>query len=334
MATSQVAGWAVYILYFHRTRAGYLALTLFIAITFYLVTPFAGAWGWDHLTGVAHFAGNLIPALVWLLAWNLFTDDSRIPPFFYAAASFYLLLVLVSTDFQAAWISAETYRRMLFFFLPQGIKLGLVLHVIYLALSRRREDLVEQRLQMRVPFASLFAVTTSAVIATEIGFSDGVPSQVETFGAAAYFAFTLSGTVLAMRLHPGLATLLAPSSAVEPAPKEEVENPVIAQIRQLMGADRFYANYDVTLDVMAQQLKLPAHRLRPIINQQMGFKNFNQFLNSFRIAEASERLLTEQELPILTIALDTGFKSLSAFNKAFKDTHGRTPSEFRRPATG
>jgi AraC-like DNA-binding protein len=334
MATSQVLSWIVYILYFHRTRVGYLASTLFIGIAFYLVTPVTSEWGWDTFAALARFAGNLIPAVVWLLAWNLFSDDSRIPTFFFVVAPFYLLLVQVPADLQSALIPGEPYQQLTFFFLPQVIKLGLVLHVIYLALSRRREDLVEGRLRMRVPFACLFAVIISAVIVTEIGFSDDVPGSVETLGSAVYFVLTVLGTALSMRLRPELAALVELISPVEPALAEETENPIIAGIRQLMEADRFYANYDVTLDVMALQLKLPAYRLRPIINQQMGFKNFNQFLNSFRIAEASERLLSEQELPILTIALDTGFKSLSAFNKAFKDTHSMTPSEFRRQTTG
>jgi AraC-like DNA-binding protein len=330
MALSQVVGWAVYLLTYHRTRVGYLLLMLFTGIGFYLVSPFTGEWGWGHLTLVAHLAGNLIPAVVWLLAWHFFSDNSRVPPLFYLVASIYLLLVETPGNLQAALVPAESYRQLVFFFLPQGIKLGLVLHVIYLALSNRREDLVEQRLRMRVPFAILFAVVVSAVIVTEMGFSDAVPRSVEIFGAAVYLLLTLLGTTLAMRLRPELAALVEMTSSPGPTPAEAIENPVIADIRRLMDEERFYANYDVTVDVMAQKLNLPAYRLRPIINQQMGFRNFNQFLNSFRINEASERLLTQPELPILSIALDTGFKSLSAFNKAFKDTHGRTPSEFRR----
>ena len=36
-----------------------------------------------------------------------------------------------------------------------------------------------------------------------------------------------------------------------------------------------------------------------------------------------------RHLPVLSIVLDMGYRSLSPFNKAFKDIMGMTPSEYR-----
>jgi AraC-like DNA-binding protein len=36
----------------------------------------------------------------------------------------------------------------------------------------------------------------------------------------------------------------------------------------------------------------------------------------------------------LTIALETGFRSLSSFNKAFKEAHNMTPTAYRRQQLG
>jgi len=41
------------------------------------------------------------------------------------------------------------------------------------------------------------------------------------------------------------------------------------------------------------------------------------------------RLTRDSHPPILPIALDAGFKSLSSFNKVFKDIHGRTAADYR-----
>jgi AraC-like DNA-binding protein len=243
-------------------------------------------------------------------------------------------------------IANVEYRAWLFYLLPQLIKLGLVLHVIYLSLATSSGDLIVERLRMRVPFAIIFAVVVSTVITVEIGFESAVPSLISALGSLAFFLLTLSTTLFALRLKPELAAItevakpaipaipaipaMLVSSTAQRSMVAVAENPVIAQITQLMGEDRFYANYDVTLQVLAKKLNVPAYRLRPMINQQMGFKNFNQFLNSFRVQEASERLISERHLPILSIALDCGFKSLSVFNKAFKEAYGKTPSEFRQ----
>lgn len=76
-------------------------------------------------------------------------------------------------------------------------------------------------------------------------------------------------------------------------------------------------------------MQLPIDRLREVINKELGHRNFNQFMNQYRIDEVSRRIQEEKNLPILSIALDVGFRSLSSFNVAFKQTHDMTPSDFR-----
>jgi len=64
MALSQVAGWVVYLLVFHRTPVGYLVMILSTSISFYLVTPFLGNSDLQAIVPVAHFLSNAIPAIV------------------------------------------------------------------------------------------------------------------------------------------------------------------------------------------------------------------------------------------------------------------------------
>ena len=99
-----------------------------------------------------------------------------------------------------------------------------------------------------------------------------------------------------------------------------------------MTVERAYRQDGLTIGALAQQLELPEYRLRRLINQALGYRNFNSFLNHFRIAEARAALVdpTQATVPILTIALDAGFSSLGPFNRAFKAETGVTPSEFRR----
>jgi len=104
----------------------------------------------------------------------------------------------------------------------------------------------------------------------------------------------------------------------------------LQRIQQSMVKQRFFANHGTTIGDLAEHLSIPAYRLRTLINQQLGFRNFNQYLNQYRIEEASRRLIEQPKLPIISIALDVGFKSLSSFNKAFKETHNKTPSEYRQ----
>ena len=61
-------------------------------------------------------------------------------------------------------------------------------------------------------------------------------------------------------------------------------------------------------------------------------RNFNQFVNRYRIEEAGERLLSEARTPVLTIALDVGFRSISSFNTAFQAQFGVSPTQYRAQA--
>jgi AraC-like DNA-binding protein len=72
--------------------------------------------------------------------------------------------------------------------------------------------------------------------------------------------------------------------------------------------------------------------LRRVINQGLGFRNFNDFLHTHRLKEAAGRLGDPQlrRIPVLTIALEAGYGSIGPFNRAFKERFGMTPSEYRR----
>lgn len=107
---------------------------------------------------------------------------------------------------------------------------------------------------------------------------------------------------------------------------------VIDELERLMGEEKLYREEDFSLKRLAERLNIKEYRLRRLINAHLGYRNFNQFLNQYRVAEVA-RLLVDpetQHLPVLTIALDMGYRSLSPFNKAFKEIKGMTPTEYRR----
>jgi AraC-like DNA-binding protein len=99
-----------------------------------------------------------------------------------------------------------------------------------------------------------------------------------------------------------------------------------------MENEQVYRREGLTIRSLAAQLDIPEYRLRRVINQQLGYRNFNTFVNHFRIEEAC-RILADpahERLPILNLALDLGFGSLGPFNRAFRARIGQTPTEYRR----
>ena len=109
---------------------------------------------------------------------------------------------------------------------------------------------------------------------------------------------------------------------------------LLRRLDRLMTVERIYRQEGLTIAMLAARLDLPEHRLRQVINEGLGHRNFNVFLNRYRIDEAKAALsdLGQRDVPVLTIAMDAGFQSIGPFNRAFKADTGLTPTEFRRDA--
>lgn len=111
---------------------------------------------------------------------------------------------------------------------------------------------------------------------------------------------------------------------------EEKSQKYLQKLLKGMQQDKLYLNPDLSLQLLADTLDIPAHYLSQVINEQLG-QNFYDFINSHRVEEVKARLLDPaySHYTILAIAFDSGFNSKSAFNLAFKNQTGQTPSQFR-----
>jgi AraC-like DNA-binding protein len=103
-------------------------------------------------------------------------------------------------------------------------------------------------------------------------------------------------------------------------------------LTQVMVGERLYKDPTLSVASLARHLDVPEYRLRRHIHQRLGFRNFNAFVNSHRLAEARAALAdpAQRHLPVLTLALEAGFGSIGPFNRAFKLATGLTPTDYRR----
>ena len=226
-----------------------------------------------------------------------------------------------------------------------GLGLGLTLSSLAFAalaigqtVSTWRGDLVEGRRRLRL----FIVVASSAYIALTalsqlLGASKAAPQQTGLVGACALLAIVGTIAWSLLRVGGGQSLFLAPpalataepASDRSPAPADQGS---VAALEKLMSVERTYREEGLTIGALAQRLGMPEYRLRRLINQALGYRNFNSFLNYYRIREAKEALADpgQAAVPVLTIALDAGFSSLGPFNRAFKAETGMTPSEYRR----
>ena len=98
--------------------------------------------------------------------------------------------------------------------------------------------------------------------------------------------------------------------------------------------EKVYRQEGFGVAALVAALDVPEYRLRRLINQRLGHRNFSSFVNGYRLAEATAALAdpAQADVPILTIALDAGFQSIGPFNRAFKAHTGMTPTAYRKQA--
>jgi len=100
----------------------------------------------------------------------------------------------------------------------------------------------------------------------------------------------------------------------------------------LMADGQPWLEPELTLAELAYRLRTHPALLSKVINAGCG-QNFNDFVNTYRVAEARRKLADPRfgHYSLLGVALESGFNSKSTFNRVFKKLLGRAPSEVARP---
>ncbi|MDY3918061.1 MAG: helix-turn-helix domain-containing protein [Candidatus Limivivens sp.] len=109
---------------------------------------------------------------------------------------------------------------------------------------------------------------------------------------------------------------------------EEEKSNTDERIQEIFAYIRANYSQNITLDDLAGELYLSSTYVSKYIKKKCGI-NFMELLNTVRLSHAIEDLMYSED-SIMKIALENGFASVAAYNKAFKDAYQMTPSEFRK----
>ena len=173
------------------------------------------------------------------------------------------------------------------FWLLHNVASGaLIVHALFVVWNGWRGDLVEQRRRLRGPILAISAVYAFAVIIVqtwEIYF--GFARSLSPIAAGALMCLGLLALAAFGRMEPDLfrqsqRNVAKPESDAPSLTGEDAR--LAAALDRLMQEDRIYREEGLSVSSLALKLKLPEHRLRRLINQQLGHRNFNAFVNQWR----------------------------------------------------
>lgn len=101
------------------------------------------------------------------------------------------------------------------------------------------------------------------------------------------------------------------------------------KLLRIMDSEKPFLNENIHIEDLAKLICIPTYQLSQILNQKIN-RNFNDFVNQYRIKEAQELFKNSEnvEKSILDVAYAVGFNSKSTFYNAFKKFTRMTPYKY------
>jgi AraC-like DNA-binding protein len=300
---------------------------------------------------VAVSVGNAV--LFWVFVQALFDDAFVLRPVHVVA---WLMTAALSGLNCAALANSASVIAPVTMGLQRAVPLVFAVLAAVAAARHWRADLVEERRRLRIfvvvtgiayslafllarlasPRGQLLGATALLDVASLLLIVLVLVSRLLRLGSSNLFPSTPQPAMVRVGRESAQTPEDAPASQPEATdtlpPPDPAEERLAQALQHLMAVERAYRAEDMSLASLATKLNTPEYKLRRLINQRMGYRNFNAFINGFRLDAVRAALVdpARRHLPVLTLALDAGFQSIGPFNRAFKAATGLTPTEFRK----
>ena len=114
---------------------------------------------------------------------------------------------------------------------------------------------------------------------------------------------------------------------------EEKKREMAAKLLYLMETKKYFMQSNFNVDKLSQLLHSNKRYIYQLINEKFD-KNFNDFVNEYRVREARKMLRNRDyfSYSIEGIGYSVGFRSRSTFHCAFKKFTGLTPASYQKTA--
>jgi AraC-like DNA-binding protein len=114
-------------------------------------------------------------------------------------------------------------------------------------------------------------------------------------------------------------------------PGESKKNSLKADLLESLVRENIYLNADLRICELCKKLNTNRTYLSNLINDEFNL-SFSDFINRYRVEHACRLIEADADgrFSLETIAAESGFGSVSSFNRAFKKEKGITAGQFRR----
>lgn len=325
-----------------QSRAALCFMVLIIAAMSFMLHD----WLPPRLQTYNYLIQSASPAFFWFSCRLIFLDGVRFPLWGLVIAVYSFTAPVGKIILELAGFGSESWVHLFGRELPQYCEYALIILGLSDLWSNWQDDLVEARRKLRWAIMGAAGLSLGwAVFSFNLQWGNH---------ASRILAIDLSLLIIMWFLFKSRTEIWQPTRlshqviAVSVANEVEVPAESLGQKEEILVVSEeadslseelvlinqamdegFYRRENLTLKDLAVEVNLPEYKVRAVINKQLGYRNFNEYINKYRIDEAAQRLKQEPDTPISNIALDVGYRTLSSFNRAFKKHKETTPTAFR-----
>ena len=205
-----------------------------------------------------------------------------------------------------------------------GVGTGYALWLSWLVVATRQHY---RQMRMERIFAGL--ITLGALLVFAAGVFGGASSFYRIYGLS--IAGTYVMVLFALVAIPDFVNELFEQTQLRYAVSTLGDVDIAASLDaldQAMTQEHLYRDESLSLSSLAERVSLNSHQLSELLNRHLE-QSFSQYLRSHRLQAAKRLLRSQRQQSVLSIALETGFRSQSTFYAAFKDAFGMSPGAFR-----
>jgi AraC-like DNA-binding protein len=311
------------------TTSVYFFLT-FLTLSFYFLGFVPDEYGLPHsIQLILRILDVPFFIFTWLFTLSLFKKDFKLTPIYLVIGLVYSFFILMERLVQFGFVNN---LPLWWAWVVNLSSIALVLHLVITTITERNDELIEKRRKSRVLLVYITAIMT--IIVTSFSFyllnhQQHVYLQPTT-NIIAIWPIIILVSYWLLRMNKdsfafdSIKNYKKKLNARDTGLKIKLDEEIIE--------NKAFLKNGLSIQYLAKQLGVSSYRLREFINQVLGYENFSTYINGYRIESIKQEFadLDKEHTPILTIALNNGFNSLSTFNRAFKSVEGMTPSEYRK----
>lgn len=264
-----------------------------------------------------------VPGYVWMMILVVFADRK--------VSLLLLAPALTQTALDAYGVYTGAPHMHLVFGLRDAISIALAAHALFVVIRGWRDDLVEDRRRLRGPFLAVVSLFVGVQTVLDAFYRGGAAlTWLPLANASVMAALTVVGASVFLQGRQAIFGVAQRAQQAQPG-LNDADEIALARLHQAMDQDGLWREEKLTIGALAERIGAPEHRLRRLINDHLGYRNFPDFMNSRRIAAAKRALAdpAQAKTTVAVIAYDLGFGSLGPFNRAFKAETGLAPREWR-----